>query len=189
MLAKARVSDPGIEWVEADIATWRPAAAPDLIFTNAALQWVPDHRSLLPDLLSCLAPSGLFGMQIPYHLHSRSHQIAEGLCTEPRFAEWLDPAPQPFEILDPDTYYRLLAPLSRRIDIWQTTYWHILEKPAAIVQWMRGTGLRPYLDRLPDAMREEFLAAYTAGIEEAYPAQPDGHALFPFHRIFVLASV
>ena len=64
----------------------------------------------------------------------------------------------------------LLAPLTAKLEIWQTTYWHILERPASIVVWMRGTGLRPYLERLPVQEQETFLAAYQAKVEKAFPA-------------------
>jgi len=187
MLEQARVNDAAVEWVEGDISVWRPVEAPDLIFTNAALQWVGNHEELLPGLLSRVARGGALAAQIPHHLDTPAHRTIERLCTSSLWAEWLDPPPRPFEILDADDYYRMLAPLARQLDIWETTYWHILENPAAIVQWMTGTGLRPYVERLPEERREDFREAYAEAIELAYPAQPDGRALFPFPRLFIIA--
>ncbi len=189
MLEQARDSGVGADWIEAEIGAWRPPEPVDLIFSNAALQWVRDHAELLPDLAGCLRRPGVLAIQIPYHLPSPAHQAIERLCGEAPWKEWLTPIPQPFEIHDPDFYYRLLAPISRQLDIWQTTYLHILERPSAVVDWMRGTGLRPYLDRLPEAERAGFLAAYRQEVERCFPAQPDGRALFPFPRLFLLATV
>ena len=136
-----------------------------------------------------MRPSGVLAIQIPYQLHSPAHVAIEELCGEPSWRTWLDPPPQPFAILEPEGYYRLLAPLAAKLEIWQTTYWHILESPAAIVEWMRGTGLRPYLERLPAEEHEEFLAAYQAKVERAFPLQSDGRALFPFPRLFLLGTI
>jgi len=189
MLDDARRSDPEVEWIEADIARWRPAQPVDLIFSNAAFQWVPDHRSLLPGLVRCLRASGFLAVQIPYHLHSPAHHAIEELCAEPPWRTWLQPVPRPFEILEPEDYYRILRPMVRGLELWQTTYLHILERPAAIVEWMRGTGLRPYLERIPEAEREAFLRAYGEKVERLFPAQPDGRVLFPFPRLFFVAQV
>jgi len=189
MLAMARETNPDATWIEADIGRWRPDEPMDLLFSNAALQWAPGHHTLLPDLLQHLRPGGVLAVQIPYHLHSDAHSIIEQLCRRPPWSQWLDPAPQPFEILAPEEYYRLLSPRTASLKIWQTTYWHLLDNPAAIVHWMRATGLRPYLSALPDDQHTGFLRAYAAAIKLAYPAQPDGRALFPFNRLFLLAVV
>ena len=189
MLEQARRNDTEVEWVEADVATWRPRERVDLIFSNAALQWVPDHQTLLPSLLGHLRTPGVLAVQIPYHLHSPAHRIIEALCKESPWRTWLSPAPQPFEILEPDEYYRLLAPLGRKVELWQTTYLHVLERPSAVVEWMQGTGLRPYLEGLPSTERDGFLTAYGQRGEQAFPAQPDGRVLFPFPRLFLLVEL
>ena len=188
MLSQARQSGVDAQWSEADVAQWQPAEPADLIFSNAAFQWIPNQRVILPRLLGHLRPAGVLAIQVPYHLQSPAHVAIEELCAEPPWRAWLDPRPEPFEILEPDGYYRLLAPLTAKLEIWQTTYWHILERPTSIVEWMRGTGLRPYLERLPAEEQETFLAAYQAKVEKAFPAQPDGGALFPFPRLFLVAQ-
>ncbi len=189
MLEQARASDVAADWVQGDIASWRPDEPIDLIFSNAALQWVPGHSALLASLLGALRRPGVLAIQIPYHLPSPAHRAILDLCAEPPWNGWLTPPPEPFEIHDPDFYYRLLAPLARRFDAWQTTYIHVLERPAAVADWMRGTGLRPYLERLPEASRNGFLDAYRALMEQVFPPQPDGRALFPFPRLFLLAEL
>ena len=189
MLEEARAKDPAVEWVLSDITTWKPIEAPDLIFSNAALQWVTNHDTLIPNLAGYVAQHGSIAIQLPYHLDSPAHRIIERLCKGSLWSEWLNPPPQPFEILGPDDYFRLLAPLARRIDIWQTTYWHVLENAAAIVKWMTSTGLRPYLNQLPEDRRTVFLDAYGEAIALAYPPLPDSRVLFPFPRLFVLIDV
>jgi trans-aconitate 2-methyltransferase len=89
---------------------------------------------------------------------------------------------------DPDAYYRILAPLAARLDIWECEYLHVLEGPNPVVEWTKGTALRPYLDALDDTARKGFLAAYAERIAAAYPPQPDGKTLFPFRRIFIVAE-
>lgn len=183
MLERARAEHPGLCWVLEDIARWTPAAPCDLVFTNAALQWVPGHRDLLPRLLAFLRPGGALAMQIPYHLHSRVHRIIEE--TAARFGC----LHSVFEILTPGEYYDILASRARRLDLWTTDYIHIVESPAAIVRWMQGTGLRPYLEPLDEAARAAFLAAFEQSVAERYPAQQDGRVLFPFPRLFDIAYV
>ncbi|MCP5116019.1 MAG: trans-aconitate 2-methyltransferase [bacterium] len=187
MLEQARQTQLNVTWVEADISAWRPSEPVDLIFSNAALQWVPTHRALLPALLSQLRPGGILAIQIPYHLPSPAHRAIEELCSSEQWRQWLTPAPEPFEILEPAAYYQILAPHTSSLDLWQTTYLHILERPRAIVDWMRATGLRPYLGKLPGDRHDAFLAAYERKVEEAFPAQPDGRVIFPFPRLFLLA--
>jgi trans-aconitate 2-methyltransferase len=92
-------------------------------------------------------------------------------------------------VLSPETYYRLLAPAARRVDIWETEYLHVLEGENPVVEWTKGTGLRPYLDALDEPQRSDFLATYAARIAAAYPKQPDGRTLLPFRRLFLLAQV
>ena len=187
MLEQARQTDLDVTWVEADISGYQPFEPVDLIFSNAALQWVPNHRKLLPELLRQLRPGGILAVQIPYHLPSPAHRAIEELCVAEPWRQWLNPVPKPFEILEPSDYYQVLTPHTAQLDLWETTYLHILEKPRAIVDWMQATGLRPYLAKLPEERQDAFLDAYLTKVEQSFPTQPDGRVIFPFPRLFWVA--
>jgi trans-aconitate 2-methyltransferase len=185
MLGRARHDYPGIEWVEADATSWRAPQPLDLLFANALLQWVPDHEQVFPALFSQLAPGGVLALQMPYNQNEPSHRAMREL-PEP-FHGHISGARALSRVSSPAFYYDLLAPHAERVDIWQTTYEHVMADPAAIVEWVKGTGLRPYLEALPAALRPEYLARYTRAIDEAYPQRADGKRLFSFPRLFIVA--
>lgn len=188
MLAAARKRDAQVEWLQGGIETFAPTVPPDLIFTNAALQWLPDHRTLFPRLVSELAADGVFACQMPTPYETRHHGLLRETAEDGPWAGKLKGA----RLISPtppmDGYYGWLSPLCAEIDIWMTTYLHVLEGDDPVVEWMRGTALRPYLDALPDAReREAFLAAFRSRIAAAFPPQADGMTLFPFQRLFIVA--
>lgn len=188
MLDAARKRLPGLRFETADIAEWRPSQPPDLLYANAVLQWVGDHPRLLPRLLGALAPGGVLAVQMPDNLGEPSHVAMRETAAEPRFAAHLGSADAVrTRLLPADETYDLLAPQAE-VDLWRTTYHHLMDDAAAIVQWLRATGLRPYLDGLPDAaLREDFVAAYRQRIEAAYPPRADGRRLLAFPRLFFVA--
>ena len=184
MIEAARSAHPEYRWVEADIAGWSANGAGerfDIVFSNAALQWLPDHAFLLPALLQRVGPGGAFAFQMPAHgspahrlmqtlARSRSLQVADWHCHEPAF------------------YYDVLSLSAARVDLWETEYVHVMDDAEGIVEWYRGTGLRPYLGALPtESERERFLAEFLDGVRKTYPKQIDGKVLFPFRRLFAIA--
>ncbi|MBX3479238.1 MAG: methyltransferase domain-containing protein [Caulobacter sp.] len=188
MLASAAKRPEKVTWLRGDIAGFDPPRAPDLIFTNAALQWVPDHAALFPRLAACLAPGGVFACQMPTAFETRHHQILRQVAEEGPWAAATADARliQPTPSLS--DYYGWLATGCALVDIWTTTYLHVLEGKDPVVDWMMGTALRPYLDRLPEgALRDDFLAEFTRRIAEAFPPGADGATLFPFPRLFMVA--
>jgi trans-aconitate 2-methyltransferase len=189
MLGSARERLPSVDFVHADIATWRSARPVDVLYANAALQWVAEHRELLPRLMQQLAPGGALAVQMPDNLEEPSHRAMREVAKRAPFAAALgDAAGERSRILAASEYYELLAPLAVSVDVWRTTYHHPMTSPAAIVEWLRGTGLRPFLDRLPDgALRADYLAEYERRIDKAYPAHADGKRLLAFPRIFLVA--
>lgn len=187
MLARARRDAPDLAWVEADIAAWVPDRPVDLIFSNAALHWLDDHAGLLPRLVSCLAPGGVLAVQMPANFEAPSHRLLRALAAEPEWRAVLDGA-RHGAVLGAADYHRLLAPHCAALDLWQTTYWHTLVGDAAVLEWMRGSALLPYLERLEAAPAERFLAAYRLRLAEAYPPEADGSTLFPFSRLFLVAT-
>jgi trans-aconitate 2-methyltransferase len=187
MLAQAPDNCPDTEWLERDIAAWQPETPPDVIYANAALQWLPDHETLLPRLLAALAPGGTLAVQMPRNHEAPWSRLMEETAAEPRFAAALPNAMPDRAVAAPAVYYGLLAPAAEKVSIWETEYLQVLDGPDPVLTWTRGTSLRPYLDALPGALAGEFEAAYGRRLRAAYPARPDGTTLFPFRRLFILA--
>jgi trans-aconitate 2-methyltransferase len=190
MLERARARLPGLTFALADAATWIPERAPDLIYANAVLQWLPDHASLLPRLFGLLAPGGVLAVQMPDNLAEPSHRLMrEVAAAGPWSATIGDPAVagRLGRMLEPPAYYDLLAPHAAELDVWRTTYHHRMADAAAIVDWVSATGLRPFLDPLDTDEKPRFLAAYERAITEGYPARRDGQRLLAFPRVFIVA--
>ncbi|WP_369208916.1 methyltransferase domain-containing protein [Streptomyces sp. PU-14G] len=185
---------PGrLDFTHADLADWRPA--PDehfgLLFSNAALQWVPGHQHAFPDWIAALPAGGVLACQMPGNFRAPSHTLLAELCASPRWRDRLGTVPRP-DALDPAGYADVLAPLGPRgcdIDTWETTYLHRLTGPDPVLDWTKGTTLRPALARLDDdpAARDAFLAEYGEALRKAYPPSADGTTAVPFRRIFVVA--
>ncbi len=188
MLDRARGREADVEWVQADLSQFAPKIAPDLIFTNAAVQWAPDHASLIPRLAGTLSPGGVFACQMPAAYHTAWHLALRDVAGEPPWAARLGSVDAARPIAEPEQYYEWLGPVCREIDIWTISYLHVLEGDDPVVDWMRGTALRPYLDALTsEDDREAFLAAYRARIRKVLPPRGDGTTLFPFPRLFIVA--
>lgn len=186
---------PGIGFLRGDIAAWRAETPYDVILSNAALQWVPDHAALLPRLAGMLAPGGSLVVQMPDNHDEPSHALMRAVAAEAPWAAALaDAASARTPIGRAEWYYALLRPVCTRVDIWRTTYFHVLgggvrgDGADAVVEWVRGTGLRPFLAPLGDEARDGFLARYRALVAQAYPPQPDGAVLLPFPRLFIVAT-
>jgi trans-aconitate 2-methyltransferase len=187
MLDAAAERLPGLVFEAGDIATWKPAVPVDVAYANAALQWVPDHERLVPRLLDALAPGGVLAVQMPDNLDEPSHVAMRETAAEPRFAAHLgDAARIRARILPATAYYDLLAPTCD-VDVWRTTYHHRMDDAAAIVDWLRATGLKPFVEPLPAELQGEFLRVYQARIEAAYRLRADGHRLLAFPRLFIVA--
>jgi trans-aconitate 2-methyltransferase len=189
MLDKARAAVPRARFEQADVAAWEPAVAADLIFANAVLQWLPDHPRLLPRLVSCLAPGGVLAVQMPDNLDEFSHALMRKVASEASFAEKLAGAAGARTALGSfEQLHGWLKPVAAEVDLWRTTYVHPLDGAPAIVEWLKATGLRPFIDPLNDAERAQFLARYEAELEQAYPRQADGKSLLRFPRLFIVAT-
>ena len=184
MIEDARRRQPQYRWIIQDITRW--ASNPsgemfDLVFSNAALQWVPNHASLYPQLLARVAPGGAFAVQIPCNLNSPAQVLMRQIASPAtQVREW--------HAHPRDFYYDLLALDSARLDIWETEYLHVLPNVEAIVEWYKGSGLRPFLEALDtESDRTQFLAEYSKRIREAYTPRPDEKILFAFRRLFMVA--
>jgi len=187
MLAKAAAEPSGVTWELGDAAQWRPGRPVDLIFSNAALQWLPDHHALFPHLAGALAADGVLAIQMPRNFNAPSHRLLQELATEGPWADTLKGALHHDTVLAPDAYYRLLRPHCRQLDIWETEYLHILPGPDPVLEWVKGTTLLPVMARLDEDMAATFRDLYAERLRTAYPPERDDHTLFPFRRLFIVA--
>ncbi|MDT0346979.1 trans-aconitate 2-methyltransferase [Streptomyces litchfieldiae] len=178
-----------LTFARADLAEWRPAEPFDLIVSNAALQWVPGHAERFPDWVAGLAPGGVLAFQLPGNLSAPSHVLMRELCASPRWRDRLGGITRgPDAVLSPAEYYDALTALDCAADVWETAYLQVLPGEDAVLDWVKGTGLRPVLTALendPDA-RDAFLAEYRDALRAAYPPGRGG-TLFPFRRVFAVA--
>jgi trans-aconitate 2-methyltransferase len=188
MLAAARPrAIPGrLQFEPGDAARFRPAPV-DRIISNAVLHWVPDHATLFPRLAAAVAPGGALAVQMPANFDSPSHTVARAIAADGPWADKLVGKVQPVHVEPVETYARMLLDLGFVVDAWETTYLHVLAGADPVVQWIKGTALRPVLNALGPDETEAFLARCAAGLAAAYPPGPDGRTLFPFRRMFIVA--
>jgi trans-aconitate 2-methyltransferase len=194
MLKKAAAEASHIQWREADIRCWEPDEPCDLIYSNASLHWVEEHHRLFPRLVGFLRAGGFLAVQMPLSWGAPSHrimretledgapggkQIGTDRLRQAVALKWVE---------DAETYYDLLVGCTRSIDIWETEYLQVLEGDNPVLEWVRGTGLRPILNALDGVEREIFLVEYARRLRSAYPAKPDGRTLYPFRRLFIVAQ-
>lgn len=190
MIDTARKRLPDISFELASIESWRAIEPPDVIFANAALQWVPDHAALFPRLVGSLAEGGSLASQTPDNLDEPAHVLMREIAAN---GPWADKLAKAASAREPrrsaDWYYNLLKSHCSRVDVWRTIYHHPLKGGAnAIVEWFKGTGLRPFINPLTDNEREDYLDRYRAELAKAYPTMDDGSVLLPFPRLFIVAT-
>lgn len=193
MLAKAAATSGRAQWAEGDVRSWQPDASPDLIFSNAVFHWVEGHDALFPRLLRLLRPGGVLAIQMPLSWDLPSHRLMREVLAsggpggaplgsaelrESVAQRWVAPA---------EAYYDMLVGAAAGLDIWETEYLQALGGADPVLEWVKGTGLRPILSGLADAERELFLASYRQRLRETYPARADGATLYPFRRLFLVA--
>jgi len=190
MIDAARKRLPDVQFDTVDIGTWNDSGPFDVIFANAVLQWLPDHATLLPSLAARLTKGGSLAIQMPDNLNEPSHRLMREVAANGPWAGKLgDAAGQRTEMASASDYYAMLRPHCKRVDVWRTTYHHPLAGGASgVVEWFKGSGLRPFLDPLDEGEREAYLKQYLAEIEQAYPALADGTVLLPFPRLFIVAT-
>ncbi len=188
MIEAARNRLPDVSFEVADIVEWRGCGF-DVILANAVIQWIPDHETLLPGLIARLAPGGSLAVQTPDNLDEPSHRLMREVAADGPWAGKLAVASKARAARrSAEWYFRLLRVHAPRVDVWRTTYFHPLAGARAIIEWVKGTGLRPFIDPLDPAEREAYLACYEAAIAEAYPTEADGTVLLPFPRLFFVAT-
>ena len=195
MLEKAK-SQPGsdkVDWRQADISNWEPSEPADVIYTNATLQWLTDHETLFPRLMQCVAPGGVFAAQMPLSWGQASHRLLREILNEGNGGKgygtdtlrqtvarkWVDEAA---------VYYDRLRPHASDVDIWEVTYQQVLSGDDPVLEWVKGSALRPVLTELGPNMAAKYLVEYGAALRDAYPRREDGTTLYPFARLFMVAK-
>jgi trans-aconitate 2-methyltransferase len=196
MIAAARKRLPGLRFDVLELQNWiapAGAASPppgdsiDMLLANAVLQWLPDHAALFPALVAKLAPGGCLALQVPDNLDEPAQKLMREIAGQgPWRAKLVGAERARVPIESAEWYYRLLRARCGRVDVWRTTYYHRLADANAIVEWFKGTGLRPFLDPLDPPERAAYLARYAERLASVYPSQSSG-VLLPFPRLFMVA--
>jgi len=187
MLERARAAHVNARFEAGDFETWTPREAPDLIYANAALHWAAEPLTVAMRLFQAVAPGGALALQVPQNFDKPSHVEIRAAAQDGPWAEKLVGVFQPL-LLAAQDYARALAPLGATLDVWSTAYLHILDGDDAVLKWISGSALHPYLARLNASERAGFEANLRARLKGAYPPESDGRTYFPFHRLFVIAA-
>lgn len=169
-----------------DLTRWAPTEPMDVIVSNAALQWIPGHTRLLPRWVDALRPGGWLAFQVPGNDDAPSHVLLRELCASPRWRDRLGTAVRNEPVRGAVGHLDVLADAGCDVDAWETTYAHVLRGDDPVLEWVKGTALRPVLAALDEPAAARFLAEYAERLREAYPPRPYG-TVFPFRRIFVVA--
>jgi trans-aconitate 2-methyltransferase len=178
-------TDSDASYELADVATWEPVDPVDLIVSNALFQWIPDQLAVIERLSTHVEPGGTFALQVPRNYAAPSHTLLHEIASQPPYGEHTRGIPTDRGV-DPSTYLELFATFGWDVDVWETTYLHVLQGEDPVFDWISGTGARPVLQALPADLREEFAVTYKAALRDAYPARPWGTVL-PFTRTFAVA--
>jgi trans-aconitate 2-methyltransferase len=190
MIAKARETLPSVDFAVENLATFTPDKAVDLFLSNAVFHWVPRNERLeiIARLVSSQNSGGVFAFQVPDNYMEPSHLAMRETAAGRSWADTLSSAHlaiEPFQ--SPEEIYDRLKSICSHISIWHTTYHHVLKDHQAIVEWVKGTGLKPFVDPLQPDLRELFLEAYLQRIKEVYPSLSDGKVMLHYPRLFVVA--
>lgn len=184
--AAALADPPRLSFVQEDLRAFVPEWPVDVLVSNATFQWVPGHLALFERFVSWLSPGGWFCFQVPGMQTQPSHALLYELAASPEYGGRLEPSIRRNAIETPETYLRSLADLGCAVDVWETTYYQVLQGPDAVLEWMRGSSLRPFLDLLDPVEGAAFVDRLRAGLDETYPPGPSG-TVYPFRRVFVVA--
>lgn len=190
MIARARHlenSPQNLHFVQEDVRDWIPESGTDVVVSNAVLQWVPNHHALLARWAAELEQGGWLAFQIPGNFSAPSHVLMRTLAESERWNAQLASVLRHDDVVStPGEYHRLLRGAGLDTDAWETTYQHLLAGENPVLEWVRGTGLRPVLAALTAAEAADFERAYAVMLAAAYPPEPDGGTLFAFRRIFAV---
>lgn len=188
MLESARKAYPDITFVKADANNVHNEFDRDfdIVFSNACIQWLPNHSELLKNIMSLLKEGGVMAIQLPVNHEEPIHKIISEISLNDKWKGKCG-LPSVFHILSQGGYYDVLARISSDFELWETTYCHRMKSHNAIIDWYRTTGLKPYLDLLSDVDKADFESDILARVKELYPIQENGEVIFRFPRLFFIA--
>jgi trans-aconitate 2-methyltransferase len=188
MIRKAKAELPDVEWIVGDASAFAFSDKYDLVFSNAALQWMQNHETLLPGLYAAVKPGGALAVQVPADQDSAVRRSLLSVSSRPGWSRYTSGCEGMINYRSAEYYYDIVAGLSNRFDIWETIYYHILGSPRGVMEWYKGTAMRPFLESLPDEeAKREFEEEVFAGCRNYYRVRGDGKVLYPFKRIFFTA--
>ena len=189
MIEKARKDYPNEQWMLGDASCLKMEEDYDLVFSNAAIQWVPDHARLIPSLFRMVRPGGALAVQVPANYDSPLHEALLNTVRDDRWRGLLGEFKDMVIYHDADFYYDLLAPIAKSVQIWVTSYYHVLSSQYELIEWYKSTGMKPFLQRLPDDdLRAKFEMEVLDRCRQFYPVHSGGNVLYPFKRLFFIAD-
>jgi trans-aconitate 2-methyltransferase len=191
MIKTAKAALPHIDFAIGDLSSYEPKEPADLLFSNAVFQWIPSDQRIpiMKRLIESLQPGGVFAFQVPDNFLEPSHKAMREVAKENPWTETLCPLKPALDAFQtPRELFNELKPLCSSVDIWHTYYNHVLPSPADVVEWVKGTGLRPFVDPLPVDQKEGFLKAYLEAIKKEYPPLVDGSVMLCYPRLFLVAT-
>jgi trans-aconitate 2-methyltransferase len=187
MIEKARQDYPKQKWILDNAENIDSNIKYDLIFSNATLQWIPHHETLLPKLFNCVNPGGAIAVQIPKFKNMPINVAIETVANNYNWKNYSKGCEELFTLKDLDFYYDIISKLATRVELWESSYFHILNSQESVIDFVRTTGLKPYLDCLPsDEMKSEFEQEVLTECKKYYKLQSNGKVLFPFDRLFFI---
>lgn len=189
MLDTARKENPNIEFIKLDAQKdlGRLKSRYDVVFSNACIQWIPNHRKLLCEMFDLLNDSGVLAVQIPQQSKHPVHMILESLSNSEKWTDkFIDK--RIYNNLYENDYYDVLSELTDNFRIWETVYFHSMPSYESIIEWYKGTGLRPYLQQLSQSEQDEFLSDLMTCLKNTYPLHKNGNIIFKFPRLFFVAQ-
>ena len=189
MLETARRDNPDCDFIQLDAGgdLSEFSGKFDLVFSNACIQWIPNHSALLPNLFSLLKSGGVLAVQVPVNFDEPIHQIIGRVSTSEKWREKFQ-NPRIFFTLTEGEYFDILSDLTSDFEMWKTVYFHRMPSIDSIIEWYKSTGLKPYLDVLSDEDKADFTNEVKREVEKAYPAQKNGEIIFRFPRLFFIAK-
>lgn len=189
MLEQALKRLPHCQFIQADIRLWQAEIPQDVIYANASLQWLTDHQQLLPHLADQLAAGGVLAIQMPDNLDQPTHSLMRKVAERAQWSAKIGPgAAERKKLLSTEAYYDLLSGVGCRVDIWRTTYFHVMPCHQAMVDWLKATGLRPFLAPLDEQEQQDYLSQYLEELTVACSVRQDGNVLMAFPRLFIVAQ-
>ncbi len=187
MIDKAKNDFPDVEWITGDVRSYNFASKYDVVFSNAAIQWMPDHKELVPKLFGIVKPKGALAIQVPADQDSPIRRALLSVSSREKWTKYTSGNERIINYRTAEYYYDIITKLSKRFDLWETVYYHVLGSQAALIEWYKGTAMKPFLDSLPDdTSRNEFENEVLAGCKDQYEVRKDGNVLYPFRRVFFI---